>query len=435
MRAMVQHFRKKIRKALQDPFWRNVGSLFSGTAIGQALPIIIFPLLTRIYPKIIFDVYFIYSSIILLTKIISNLQYHYALLLPKKESDARALLAFNTFISLGVSVLLFLIILAIHPAVSKLIENPNLADWLYFVPISTFLLGLFETFMFYLNRLKKYRQITYGRISKGVVLVVTQSLFGFIGFTADGLLYGLIIAQVISAALLIFYTMKNDPACFVYARGDIGRLARRYKDMPLYDTLISFLNNLSSQLPVFMLTRFFGAGASGDFGMSNKIVNTPMGMVANSVGQVFYRETSDIMHGGRDLKAFVKKMYRNMFRIGLIPFAFLLFTAPWLFDLVLSDDYMSTGFMTQVLVPFYFISFINNPATSLLTMLNKQKAGTLYQLALLIGRMLALGAGILWFDHVLVTVGLFSLVSIGFNVFLYFYLLRIATNPNTNYHI
>lgn len=432
---MVQRFREKLRNLLEDPFWRNVGSLFSGTAIGQALPILIFPLLTRIYPKVIFDVYFIYSSIILLTKIVSNLQYHYALLLPKKDSDARALLAFNTAISLGVSLLLMVIILAIHPMVSRLIENPELASWLYYVPLSTFLLGLFETFMFYLNRLKKYRHITYGRISKGVTLVLTQSLFGFMGFTAAGLLYGLLIAQGVSALLLLFYVVKSDPTCFVFSRTSIGGLARRYKDMPLYDTLISFINNLSSQLPVFMLTRFFGAGASGDFGMSNKIVNTPTGMVANSVGQVFYRETSDIMHSGRNLKAFVKRMYRNMFRIGIVPFSVLLIASPWLFDWILSDDYMSTGYMTQVLVPFFFISFLNNPITSLLTMLNKQKAGTVYQLALLVGRLIALGAGVLWFDHVLITVGLFSLVSIGFNVFLYFYLLRIAENPSSNYHI
>src|SRR6056297_703318 len=178
MRAMVQHFRKKIRKALQDPFWRNVGSLFSGTAIGQALPILIFPLLTRIYPKDIFDVYFIYSGIILLTQIISNLQYHYALLLPKKDSSARALLVLNISISIIISTIITGIIFILEPILKELIQNKTLTYWLYFIPVSTLFLGLSETFFFYLNRLKKYTYITFGRITKGLFLVIAQTTFG-----------------------------------------------------------------------------------------------------------------------------------------------------------------------------------------------------------------------------------------------------------------
>lgn len=76
---ILQRFLSKLKGLSKDQFWRNAGNLFSGAAIGQALPILIFPLLTRIYPKVMFDVYFIYSGIILLTKIIATLQYQFAL--------------------------------------------------------------------------------------------------------------------------------------------------------------------------------------------------------------------------------------------------------------------------------------------------------------------------------------------------------------------
>ena len=431
---ILQRFLSKLKGLSKDQFWRNAGNLFSGAAIGQALPILIFPLLTRIYPKVMFDVYFIYSGIILLTKIIATLQYQFALLIPKKDSDARSLLVINGGISVLVSFFLTILIFSIAPWISQFIESKELIDWLYYIPLSTFFLGIFECFMYYLNRLKKYSLITYGRVSKGLILVITQTAFGLTGFTIDGLLYGLLLAQGISAALMVIFTIKSDPKCFVYTRGNIGDLLRKYKDMPLYNTLISFTNNLSNQLPVFMLTNFYGSGASGDFGMANKIVNTPMGMIANSVGQVYYKEINEIMHSKRDLRAFTNRLYRNMFRIGLSPFTVLIFAAPWIFSWLLSDEYVTTGYMTQLLVPFYFISFMNNPATGLLTMLNRQKAGALYQLALLAGRIIALGAGVYYFDNVLVTIGLFSGVSLLFNAYLYLYLIKLAGNPPRTYH-
>lgn len=431
---MLQNIIRKAKNLLHDPFWKNVGNLFSGTAIGQALPILIFPLLTRIYPKTVFDVYFIYSAIILLTKIISTLQYQFALLIPKSNTDARTLLVINAATSILVSLILTLIIIIITPILEPYVANPYLVEWLIFIPLSTFFLGTFECFMYYLNRLKRYSYITYGKITKGVLLVLTQTSFGLLGFTIDGLLYGLLIAQGISAVLLIIFVFKSDPQWFVFSKPAIPVLIRRYKDMPLYNTLISFVNNLSNQLPVFMLTRFYGGGASGDFGMANKIVNTPMGMISHSVGQVFYREVSEIMHSGRNLHQFVVRMYRNMFRIGIVPFGILMLTAPWLFDFALSDAYLSTGYMTQVLVPFYFISFMNNPMTGLLTMLNFQKTGAIYQTALLAARILALGGGVFWFDNVLITIGLFSSVSVIFNLFLYFYLMKLAKRAESRYH-
>lgn len=422
-----------MRLLLNDPFWRNVGNLFGGSVIGQALPILVFPLLTRIYPKNIFDVYFIYSSIILLTQIISNLQYHYALLLPKEDSDARTLLVINTGISFLVSLILFVIIACVQPLLHNWVENPYLLKWLWFIPLSTLFLGLSETFTFYLNRLQRYSFMTYGRISKGVLLVAGQVFFGFMGFTADGLLWGLVIGQGASVILLLFFIYRSDSSCFVFNKSEVGVLAKMYKDMPFYNTIISFISNLSSQLPVFLLTRYYGTGASGDFGMANKIVNTPMGMISSSVSQVFYREVSEIMHSGHDLRKFVKRMYINMFRMAIVPFSLVLIAAPWLFDLVFSDAYISTGYMAQVLIPFYFLSFINNPISGLLTMLNRQKWGAMYQIALLFGRVFALGVGIYFFDNVLVTIGLFSAVGVLFNIRLYYYLIHLSQNPANKY--
>ena len=67
-------------------------------------------------------------------------------------------------------------------------------------------------------------------------------------------------------------------------------LVKKYKDIPLFSTLISLLNTISNQLPIFLLTRFFGFASAGLYGLSHRVVAAPMGLIGQSVGEVFYQK-------------------------------------------------------------------------------------------------------------------------------------------------
>jgi O-antigen/teichoic acid export membrane protein len=105
---MIEKIVGGIKARLKDPFWKNVATLFSGSALAQALPIIILPVITRIYSKEALGFYFVYVAIGLLTQIVVSLQYQLAIMLPKETKDAYKVLSLNFILVSGISLLMFL---------------------------------------------------------------------------------------------------------------------------------------------------------------------------------------------------------------------------------------------------------------------------------------------------------------------------------------
>ena len=255
--------------------------------------------------------------------------------------------------------------------------------------------------------------------------------FGFLGYVRFGLIGGLLLGQFFSLVYLLMLLIREKGFSFEFSYVELKRIALVYKDIPLFNTLLSGINSLSNQLPVFLLSRYFGVSAAADYGLSNRIVNTPMGLISQSVGQVFYKESSDLVNRAGNLMALVKKTYKQMFRVALLPFLSLLIVLPLFFKLLFFDAYLSAGVFTQWLIPWFFISFINMPFTFLTTTLNKQKQLLLYNILLLLFRFLSLFAAYYFFNDVLCAVILFSATGVAFNVYLFWYLRKIAAEFNS----
>jgi O-antigen/teichoic acid export membrane protein len=73
-------------------FLRNVTIVSSGTAISQGISVVTAPLLTRLYSPADFGILGFYLSVVPILTIISTLQYSQAIVLPREERKAKALL-------------------------------------------------------------------------------------------------------------------------------------------------------------------------------------------------------------------------------------------------------------------------------------------------------------------------------------------------------
>lgn len=429
---MINKIIQGLRLRLSDPFWKNVATLFSGSAIAQALPILILPIITRIYTKEALGFYFVYAAIGMLTQIGVSLQYHLAIVLPKKEEDSYRVLTVN-FILIGIiSILLFLFIWIFYDFIASFIEQKELLKWLFAIPVSAFLLGIFNAISYFFNREKKYKLISIGKVTKSLTFSVLHIAFGVLGFLNSGLIMGLIIGQLASSIYLLYCLFKKSDFNLQYNITELKTVFLRYKDIPLFNTIISFLNTLSNQLPLFMLTRFFGAGAAGDYGLANRMITTPMGLIGQSVGQVFYQEAATIHNRGGSLNNLVRTTYKRLFKIGIIPFVLIAIFSPLIFKLVFGADYVSSGIITQILVPWLLIMFLNSPLTFIITVLNKQKQMIFYDVILLTFRFLSLFVGYVVFNSLLISVALFSLVGFVLNVILLVYFLYISKKTIEN---
>ena len=174
----------------KSEFSRNVLTLMTGTTIAQAIPIAISPILTRIYTPEDFGVFALYMSVASILSVIAAGRYELAIMLPKKDEDAINIVALSILISFFISFISFLVIFLFNAKITNLLGNSEISNWLYFIPITVLLTGMYRSFNYWSNRKKQYKRLATSKIIQSFTTSSTNLSMGFGGFGASGLILG-----------------------------------------------------------------------------------------------------------------------------------------------------------------------------------------------------------------------------------------------------
>lgn len=150
------------RLKMKSEFSKNIITLMTGTTIAQAIPIAISPILTRIYTPEDFGIFAIYLAITSIIAVIATGRYEMAIMLPKEEKDVKSILKLIIILLSIVTFATFLIVFIFNDEITNLFENKEISNWLYFLPVSVFLVGIYQVYNYLLIRekiLKDYLQI------------------------------------------------------------------------------------------------------------------------------------------------------------------------------------------------------------------------------------------------------------------------------------
>ena len=140
---------------LKSDFSKNVLTLMTGTALAQALPILISPILTRLYSDKDFGLFSLYSSIVMGILTIGSLRYNMAIVLPKKDEEAKQLVKLSRKIILVVSIVATFFLVYFSNTIVKQINGSGIEKYFFIAGISIFVLAQIEVIRYYLNRKKK----------------------------------------------------------------------------------------------------------------------------------------------------------------------------------------------------------------------------------------------------------------------------------------
>jgi len=428
MSINIHYIEKKIRERIQkSEFLKHFLMLFSGSLTAHLIPIIIIPVLTRLFSAEIFGIYFVYSAMVMVLSTLSTMQYELAIVLPQEDDEALVLLLISFIMAILISSLTALLIFIFYDLVTSILGEKAVGYWIYLLPVSIFLVGTAQALGYWANRQKDYSTMSKGRIMKAVGTSAVQFGTGISQMQPLGLIPGLILGQFTAAAYFVFNFRNIIRKAFQHlSLKKILHVAITHRNLPLFNTLIGLLNKFSNHLPIFMLTRYFGLSAASYYGISHRIVNMPMGLFGQAIGQVFYQRATESYNRKESIYTLVRQMYINLFRIALIPYAGLAVFAPFLFKYVLGAEWEISGYFTRILIPWLFIMFLNSPLTYVITILRKQVNMVFYDVFLLTFRFLALYAGFKLFNDIFITLGLYSVVGFVFNLILMFYILYIS---------
>ena len=363
---------------------RDVVTLMTGTSLAQAIPIAISPILTRLYSPEEFGRFALYMAVAMIASVLVTGRYELAILLPRQDRDALHIAALAIAISVAISgVLLAIVIFAAHPIASQL-GDAALVPWLYWVPASTLLLGVYQSLNYWSNRKAQYKRLAISRTALSASVALAQLGSGYAGSGAVGLVGGQLAGQALATSVLARLVWRED--CAVVRTLSVPRslaLAKKYINFPKYLIAAHGFNTASGQMPVLLLSVLFNTTAAGFFTLTQRVMAAPMSLVAGALGDVFRQEASQAYIHRGNCKAIYEKTFKRLLSISIVPFAIFFLVSSELFAWVFGEQWRVAGEYAQILTPMAFLQFITSPLSSMFMIAEKQRLDLLWQVFLL----------------------------------------------------
>lgn len=360
-------------KSLKTEFVRNVLLVMTGTAISQIIGLIVTPLLTRNYLPEHFGVLLVYLSILTIVGTISTGKYERAILLLKSEKNISKIIIICFFISLFVSLILFIILLTCKNLIVKYLSfDLLLYNWLFTLPVLLVFYSMNVVFSMVLNYQGKFKALSTAKIIKTLSSIVVSLTCIFFLNDARGLILGEFSGYTFSMLFVCFlnknYFLLNNGSLY-----GLSKLAKRYKAFPLFNIPSDFMNITSSQMPAFFLTSYFGTGVTGFYSLMKRVLDAPVSLLSTSVLEVFRQKAAAQYIKYGNCKSLFVKTARSLAIISILPFLFIFLYAPQLFAFVFGDEWSVAGEYARIFSMYYYFKFISSPLTYMFYIAEKQK--------------------------------------------------------------
>lgn len=396
--------------------------MFSGTAASQLIPLAISPIISRIYTPAELGKFAFVLTLATILSILSTGRLEQAIVLPKVDSKAEIIFVSAFWLNIAISILAFLTILTFLNWFNELLNYQETPYLILFAPFIGMLLGLNNLLTYTHNREKSFRTIATASISRTSILSALQLLLS--GLSSLGIL----LSDSIGRAVANLYMFAKQKFSLVMQKDktEVRQVLQEYNDFPKYSMPNALLNSVSSNTPILLIKALYTAQQTGFYSWSYKIIQMPMGLIVNSVHQVFYREAVEHYNNGKSLYPFVVKTYKQLFAVGIIPYVLIAILSPLLFSFIFGSEWREAGEYTRILVPWLFLGFLNSPVSSLILVYNKQKQYLRYEVLLLMLRFSSILMGYYIFDSVKASLFIFMMVGVVFNLFMIYYYLKLA---------
>ncbi|MGJ0342984.1 oligosaccharide flippase family protein [Aliarcobacter cryaerophilus] len=357
----------------KSEFTKNVVTLMMGTAVAQAIPIAISPILTRIYSPDDFGVFAIFIAIVSILGIISNGRYELAIMLPKKDEDAINIFALGFIVTCTVSIFMLILVFIFNDYFKSLFNNEDIGFWLYFVPIAVFFTGLYNILNYFNNRKKNYKDLRNAIIIKSIVLAIVQLGIGFFKNGSSGLISGQLLSNMFANIKLFKNILKDNLLISKISKVKIFALAKKYKDFPKFNLPSSLADTFTQQLPFLILPKMFDLSIAGYFSLSQKLIALPSSLIAKSFSQVYFQKISENKNKKIKNMPILLSTIKKLFLIAL-PFSIcIFFYAPDIFKIIFGDKWIISGEIAKFLSLIFIITFIVSSISVTLIVYEKLK--------------------------------------------------------------
>jgi O-antigen/teichoic acid export membrane protein len=355
--------------------------------MAQMIPILLQPVLRRIYSPEDFGAFAVYFSLIGIFTVIANFRYDLAIGLPEKDEDGASLFFLSLMINFVVSTLLLLVIILFHNSIAEFFKFPSkFSALLFLLPFSTFFFCSFQAMNYWLIRKKAFRSLSINKISRRGTEGIVQVMFGLFK-NSSGLFWADLAGSISNNISGIRQLGKTAFSMKYFSRPAIISVMKRYSGFPKFNLVPHLLGTVAMQLPVFLINRVFTKTELGFFDLTQQAILAPFALLSVAVSQVLLQAVTEKKHKRENISRDFIHLSVLLLLMGLASVVIIELWGPDLFSFVFGKKCLIAGVYSRVLIIGYIFFLVVSPMGAILIGLEEIRVMSLWNVIhfLLIG--------------------------------------------------
>lgn len=390
-------------------FVRNSVTLLSANAISQGIAFVVLPVIARLYSPEQLGVLSLFLGIEGVLAVIANGKYESAILLARDKQQAADTFNLCFFINAVFSLSLFLILLTGAPAILKIFHYESLGSIIYYLPFFVFIVAFAQASVFWFNYNKQFHLTARYTLSQGVINNGLKIILGSLKAGLNGLVWANLSSHAF-AVLFCFIRKSSWIGLFRFNKGRLLSVAKEHRKFPQYTLPHSFINYLAGNLPILLLSGYFGMAEIGLFSMGITLGFRPINLLSNSLDQVIFQRVAERVNKKEHIWDDVYHSIKKIFFVALPLFILVFFLVPYIVTFFLGERWEQSAFYLQIMMPWFFVAMFASSFSSIPSVFGKQRLALIIEVILIVLRLLALGIGI-YLKSFVWAIALFTLVS------------------------
>ena len=386
--------KNKISKLLQSEYAGNISIQVIGTGIAQLIPLLIMPLLSRIYDEETFASYATFIAVSGVLTVITGARYHLAIVLPDCKKEAYNIFLVSIYFSIVYAILIFIGISIFNVFFNNL---SNIKWSSILIPLYVLFYGIWLSAINLSIGDKKFKVNSVSKIIQASGNAGFSLIFGLLN-VYTGLIFGKILGVFSSLFFLRFKLKIKSKIRISYQ--DFITIVKKYKDFPKYGILPSFLDAASLQAPVFIIGSFYTVKELGFYGFTVMALAGPLSIIAVSFRDVFYQKIAETYN--QEKFNVIRNIYKSsaltLFLIGVPILLIVLLFGEQLFSLIFGENWITSGVYAKILVGSFVIKLVVSPLSTVFNVVEKLNILSMWQVTYFFTTFITLILSVMMFE-------------------------------------
>jgi O-antigen/teichoic acid export membrane protein len=368
-----------LRRVSSAHFLRGVAIIAGGSAIAQAIPFLLMPVLSRLYAPSDMGQFALYFSFFSVFANATTLGYSQAIVSADDDTEAGFLAVLSGVLSIPAA-FAFAVVLAVFIGQSWFGFGSLPFAATPFMFLSLVFTGLYLTMRYWLIREGKYAAASRATVMQSIGRILTQIAAGLINPFWGGLVAGEVAGR--ASGLRTMWKASNaqiTEAARSLKAEVVRQVSLKYRKFPLLSTPSNLLDALGAMLPVPLIAGLFGIDAAGQYSIASQSLLVPMSLLSSSVADVFHNRIAyfarEAPHRAR---RFFYTVSGTLFLIGAVPMIVVMLFGDVIWPFVFSERWTTAGTIVAVIAPWALARFVVSPVSRVVFVYQGQELKLVY---------------------------------------------------------